>query len=89
MNTMMKKMLGTLSATCLALLLGACGGGSGGQTAADDDAMAIGVEYALSDTDRVVSTGATPAVIEIRHDLATGQRYVTLLEGSADLLHGA
>lgn len=59
MNTMMKKMLGTLSATCLALLLGACGG-SGGQTAADD-AMAIGVEYALSDTDRVVSTGATPA----------------------------
>ncbi|MFP5505550.1 MAG: hypothetical protein ACLGH6_05085 [Gammaproteobacteria bacterium] len=87
MNTMMKTMLGALTAACLALLLGACGGGSGGQTAADD-AMTIGVEYALGDTDRVVSTGATPAVIEIRHDLATGQRYVTLLEGSADLLHG-
>ena len=51
-------------------------------------AMVAGVEYAVAPGDRLVSTSATPALMEVRHDYETDIRYVTLLEGSADLLYG-
>ncbi len=72
-------------ATLLAggLLLTACGGG-GGSTS--ESGMTPGVEYAVAANDRLVSTSPEPAVIKVRHDLATDIRYVTLLEGGAELL---
>lgn len=83
----MRNRVMTAAALAGTLLLTACGGGGGGSTS--ESGMTPGVEYAVAANDRLVSTSPEAAVIQVRHDLASDIRYVTLLEGSAELLQGA
>lgn len=72
---------------CLLLAASACSSGSSGQETetTKTTSLVIGEQTIVNDGDRLVNTSTPPAVLNIEHDLFADRRYVTLLEGSADL----
>lgn len=50
--------------------------------------MEIGVDYAVKDGDRLVSTSLPQASIEVIHDFGSETRYAVLHDGTATLFRG-
>lgn len=70
-----------------ALALGGCGDHDS-SAPTGTVTMAVGTEYAVSAGDQVVPTGSVTPQISVRHRYPGGERFVTLLAGSAELQRG-